>query len=275
LKKKQKLALVAASAGFVLALCAWLIVTGKPMGSRIFPGGPLPLSNATPPENYSGGMKDSPGSKKPDDLASQVPSDSASILFSHLRLIGTALNAGALPYAVIVNDRTNTQSLVKRGDVIEGARIEEIQSNAVILSFSNGKATLTLDKSRSDQKQLSTDELLHEPPNPFIYSTQEDVENAWDETQNLMTQIELSQNLQNGEPSGVIIEKISSDSVFEKIGFKPGDVLVKVDDMAMNIADDAMEVYNCIRTRPDATFTVIRKGEAAPLILQYKKEMLK
>jgi hypothetical protein len=43
--------------------------------------------------------------------------------------------------------------------------------------------------------------------------------------------------------------------------------------MDMRIADDAMEVYNCIRTKSEASFTVIRKGEPDPVILEHDSHM--
>jgi type II secretory pathway component PulC len=43
--------------------------------------------------------------------------------------------------------------------------------------------------------------------------------------------------------------------------------------MDMRIADDAMEVYNCIRTKSEASFTVIRKGMPDPVILEYTSHM--
>jgi len=59
---------------------------------------------------------------------------------------------------------------------------------------------------------------LHETPNAFIYTTQDDVEKAWDEKQDLMTKIEVEQHFDNGEPKGVRIGKVLPDSVFEKTG---------------------------------------------------------
>ena len=187
--------------------------------------------------------------------------------------MGVAFNTKGEPSSVIADTRANTQGLYKQGDRVGGATILKIQRDAVMLTLNAETILLKLEKPVSGKKQLSADDLLQEPPPAFVYSTPKDVEKAWDETQNLMTQIELEQRLVNGEPGGVAIQKVAQGSVFEKIGFKPGDILVKVDDMDMRIADDAMEVYNCIRTKSEASFTVIRDGETDPVILEYTSQM--
>jgi len=236
------------------------------------PGAKTAPSNTGSSQNQENKTEEAAGgnASAPSEQMSPVPDE-----FRHLRLIGTASNVqNEQPYAVIENTRNNTQSLFKQGEQIDGATIVDIQSNGIVLSLNGKNFMLILEKSEPKDEQLSTDELLHEPPNPFIHSTPDDIENAWDETQNLMTQIELEQYLDKDEPNGVKVAKVSPGSVFEKIGFKPGDILVAVDDMKMSVANDAMEVYNCIRTKPEVKFTIIREGEPNPVILEYNSETM-
>jgi general secretion pathway protein C len=187
--------------------------------------------------------------------------------------MGVALNTDGEPSSVIADARANTQGLYKQGDSVGGATILKIQHDSVMLVQNAKTFILKLEKSGAGEKQLSTNDLLQEPPPALVYTTQEDIEQAWNETQNLMTQIELEQRLINGEPGGVNIQKVTEGSIFEKIGFQPGDILLEVDDMDMRTTDDAMEVYNCIRTKSEASFTVIRKGAPDPVILEYTSPM--
>jgi general secretion pathway protein C len=191
----------------------------------------------------------------------------------HLKLVGTAVNADNAPRAVIDNQKTHSQGLYKTGDEIDEATIVQIQRDSVIFDLNGKNFKLTLEKAASPEAQLKTDALLKETPNPLIYTTQDDGEKAWDQIQDLMTKIEFEPHFENGEPKGVSIERVSPNDIFEKIGFKSGDILVKVDDMEMTIADDAMEVYNCIRTKPAVQFTIIRKGEPEPILLEYHSGM--
>ncbi|MDO9263530.1 MAG: PDZ domain-containing protein [Desulfosalsimonadaceae bacterium] len=268
MKKKHIFILLSLlSVGCVLAAAAWFVVVGDREGQKTtdaMDAAPQarPDARTTSPEN----TLSSPDQTAPDG---QLPSIADAL--KHLRLVGIAFNAKGEPSAVIADTTANTQGLYKQGDMVGGAVIIKIQHDAVVLGLNAETILLKLEKSASGKKPLSTEDLLQEPPPAFVHTTQADVEEAWDETQSLMTQIELEQRLVNGEPGGVSIQKVVQGSVFEKIGFKPGDILVKVDDMDMRIADDAMEVYNCIRTQSEASFTVIRKGEPDPVILEYIK----
>jgi len=101
----------------------------------------------------------------------------------HLKLVGTAINSDNAPCAVIDNQKIHSQGLYKTGDEIDGAAIVQIQRDSVILDLNGKSFKLTLEKAASPEAQLKTDELLKETPNPFIYTTQDDVEKAWDQIQ--------------------------------------------------------------------------------------------
>jgi type II secretion system protein C len=270
LKTRDRVILFASLSACVICFIAWMIINydfSKPQDAPIFQSGSgIPAHGPSPNAPLSPNSND----EIPPEVAEKF---SESKELDYLKLVGTAVNSNNAPCAVIDNTKTQSQALYKKGDKIDDADILEIQSDSVILARNGKHFKLILEKSTSPETQLKTDELLQETPNPFIYTTQEDVEKAWDETQDLMTMIELEQHFENGEPKGVRIEKVNPDTVFEKIGFKAGDILIQVDDMKMSIADDAMEVYNCIRTRPTVHFTIIREGESSPLILEYTRGM--
>jgi type II secretion system protein C len=276
MKSKSRFILYSLLSAFILSLAAWMIIYNgsKPSRITIHPAGSgmngqVTASGDPSSQNRKDEIRsEAEGNKSQSDSYRTTPAE-----LSHLKLVGTAINADKAPCAVIDNAKSHSQGLYKKDDEIDGARIIDIQNDAVILALNGTLFKLFLEKPASTEKQLKTDKLLQETPNAFTYTTQEDVEKAWDETQNLMTMIELEQHYDNGEPKGVKVEKVMPDTVFEKIGFKPGDILVQVDDMKMRIADDAMEVYNCIRTKPIVYFTIIRKGESSPLVLEYKRDL--
>ncbi|RJP84175.1 MAG: hypothetical protein C4518_19930 [Desulfobacteraceae bacterium] len=258
--------------GMMLGAFAWFFFSGSQDGQKtIHPAETAPSEKTTLHQESS-----VPDARNP--LVEETGSLSGKDLpvadaLKHLRLVGVAFNAAGEPSAVIADKAASTQGLYKEGDTVSGAKIIKIQPDAVMLVLDAETFMLKLEKSGSGEKQLSAEDLLQEPPPPLLHTTQGDIEQAWDETQRLMTQIELEQRLVDGEPQGVTIQKVVPDSIFEKIGFKTGDILVRVDDMDMRIADDAMEVYNCIRTNSAAFFTVIRAGEPDPVILEYTSQM--
>jgi len=192
--------------------------------------------------------------------------------FQHLRLVGIATDAGNEPFAVIANESTGRQDLYRQGDKIEKATIVEISGDQAILGYEGRFVPLTLEKSKAIMSETITDPVSQNESKPvLVYIDEAEIERSWEETQELMTQIEVDQHLEQDQPKGVIVSRVTPGSVFEEIGLKPGDVIVKVDDMEMNIADDAMEIYNSLRTSESVTFTVIRQGEPDPVILTYQR----
>lgn len=211
-------------------------------------------------------------SGSPESLASAESRDKSLPDFHHLRLLGIATDAGNQLLAIISNELTGRQDIFRTGDKIEKATIVEIHRDQAILGYEGKFFPLMLEKSESIQSENITDPISANVSQPVLsYVDQAEIERAWEETQELMTQIEVDQHLEQEQPKGVIVSRITPGSVFEEIGLKPGDVIIKVDDMEMNIADDAMEIYNCLRTRESVTFTVIRQGEPNPVTLTYKR----
>ena len=85
-----------------------------------------------------------------------------------------------------------------------------------------------------------------------------------------MTKIELEQHLENNEAKGAVVMKVVKDSVFDQIGIQEGDIIIRVDEMQIDIADDAMEIYNCLRTMDNIEFEVLRNGETK--LLNYRQQ---
>lgn len=186
--------------------------------------------------------------------------------FSHLHLIGTAANSEN-PYAVIYNETSGAQGLFQKGDSIEDGLLKDIASDRIVLQFEGKLLTLKMQSGVSNEKEMDQEIVPNAAPPVYelSYLEQENIETAWSETRELMEQIEFSQFEQNNEPSGIMVARVVKDSTFEKIGLQPGDVIVSVNDMSMTIADDAMEIYNCLRTEQIISFKINRNGETIAL----------
>ncbi len=200
-----------------------------------------------------------------------APSPSVSVPdFNHLHLVGIATDPIG-SFAVIHNEKTNSQGLFRTGDSVDGSSLLTIQAEKVILVYENRLFTLMLEALPPEDREDIPGESPQDdyPVYQLNVSEQADIETAWAETQTLMCQIELSQHMENDTPAGVTVQQVTAGSVFEGIGLMPGDVILEVDGMEITIADDAMEIYNCLRTRHGVQLTVKRNNET--LTLEYKQ----
>lgn len=220
-------------------------------GSRL----PRHIPSETLPEAVS-----SDGSLAPADLPSSLPSPDT----GHLHLIGVATDSNG-PFAVIVNETDDHQGLYRTGETVDGAVVLSIQAEKVTLRRDQRLFTLMLESGpvgEAGEKIVTKEPITAaQPTYSLSFTEQADIERAWEETQELMTRIELVQNTENGEPAGVTVQNVAAGSVFETIGLMPGDVILRVDDMEITIADDAMEIYNCLRTKSSVLFTIRRNNE--------------
>lgn len=216
------------------------------------------LPRHVPFESSPEGVPDG-GSPLPGGLTASSPPDMA-----HLHLIGVATDSGG-PFAVILNETADHQALFRTGDRVDGAVLLTVDADKVTLRRNNRLFTLMLESGPIEEagKQDVTEATLPEdhPVYNLSFTEQADIERAWEESQELMTLIELVQNTENGAPAGVTVQKVAARSVFEEIGLMPGDVILRVDDMEITIADDAMEIYNCLRTKSSVKFTIRRNNE--------------
>jgi len=186
----------------------------------------------------------------------------------HLTLLETIFGKGRYPYAIIRNELTQSQNVYNQGDIINGARIIHIHREKVTLSL-NLQIYVLRTKTQADDQEVIHENLFTEPTlheHRLGYHQQENIQVAWENTQQLMAQIEIDQYLNNGSPEGVIIHRIVENSVFDEIGFLPQDVILAVDEMEIEIEDDALEIYNCLRTQKRVEFKIQRDGKPQTLI---------
>jgi type II secretion system protein C len=184
----------------------------------------------------------------------------------YLHLIGVATDPIGL-FAVILNRKNSHQGLFRTGDSVDGALLLRIQADQVTLRRNNRLITLMLESFSLEEEEPLTGVTPREDYPAYHLSVMEqaDIETAWTETQTLMTRIELLQNTDNGTPAGFTVQKVAAGSVFDKIGLMQGDVILGVDDMEIAIMDDAMEIYNCLRTQENVRFTIKRNNETLTL----------
>ena len=262
---------VLVSLAVVLVAGVWLLLDSRKSDYN----GLVVPENKDPIENRL------PGTAPSDMFSAEIPTDtevlpvapSLSVSmpdFNHLHLVGIATDPIG-SFAVIHNEKTNCQGLFRTGDSVDGSSLLTIQAEKVILGYENRLFTLMLEPLPPEDREDIPEESFRDdyPVHQLSVSEQADIEAAWAETQILMCQIELSQHMENETPAGVTVQQVTAGSVFEGIGLMPGDVILGVDGMEITIADDAMEIYNCLRTRHGVQLTVKRNNET--LTLEYKQ----
>jgi general secretion pathway protein C len=90
---------------------------------------------------------------------------------------------------------------------------------------------------------------------------EEEVESALGNINQLLTQIRVVPNFQDGKADGFKVFAIKPQSIFAKIGLKNGDVIRKVNDQDITSPEKAFGVFQELRNEKNLTVEISRRGQ--------------
>ncbi|OQX13128.1 MAG: hypothetical protein BWK80_43080 [Desulfobacteraceae bacterium IS3] len=182
-----------------------------------------------------------------------------------VRLWGTVAGEGIASYAVIEDLKDKKQSLYHINDEIQKAKVKQILREKVILTL-GGK-----------DEVLEMGEKAGQPPNKPIFPpapvgavpmlsdnvrlARTEIEEAMNDVNNLMKQARIRPHFTNGKPDGLTLTGVRPDSIFTKLGLQSGDILTGVDGKDIQSVDDALKLYQSLKSSPGVSLQIRRQGE--------------
>jgi general secretion pathway protein C len=147
----------------------------------------------------------------------------------------------------------------------------------VVLSVNNQDEILVMDE-RSEKSEIKNSasepsETLSQPaedPAKSIQLKYADIETAIEDVNQLMSQINIRPYFIKGKPEGLLLTRIQPDSFFNRIGLQSGDIITGVDGKAIETVDDALEIYERMKSASDMSLQLKRRGK--PQIIDYHIE---
>jgi len=202
-----------------------------------------------------------------------------------LKLWGTVSGSPESAYAVIEDTQTRKQNLYRIDDVIQQARLKAIFRERVVLVVNGKDEILTMEKaqqtaavSRSiSSPARSTVQRPIEPesqvesesqaPTSAIRSQRVSlnrsmIDNAMGDVSKLMTEITITPHTaEDGQQAGLALQNIKPNSIFRRMGLRNGDVLVGVDGERIESVDDALGLYENLKTSSEVQVQILRRGQ--------------
>lgn len=190
-----------------------------------------------------------------------------------LKLWGTITGNGEGAYAVIEDtaNRRQSQQLYRVGDNIGDANIKHILREKVILTVAGRDEVLDMEQvvesaGRAMASRRGTDSAslaeAREVPGQEFFIQRDTIENAVSDIGNLMRQVRIRPYFEDGNPEGVLLSGIRRDSIFEEMGLKSGDILKGVNGNPIRSVDDAMELYQELRSSHNVQLQIERDGSS-------------
>jgi general secretion pathway protein C len=186
----------------------------------------------------------------------------------NLKLWGTVTGDPQQSYAVIENTQDRQQNLYRVGDSVQNATLKMILRNKVVLTYNGRDEMLAMEK--IEQANASPSRRAIVPPvtaprsgirTQRVSLRRNMIDDAMKDVSKLMTEIKISPHLgEDGQPSGLAVSNIKPNSIFRRMGLRNGDVLKSVDGQEIRTVDDALKLYQSMKSADSLAVQIQRRG---------------
>lgn len=183
-----------------------------------------------------------------------------------LKLWGTVSGTDDRTYAVIEDMTKREQNLYRKGDAIQEATVSAILREKVILSVKGKDEVLQMEDMKSSGRRLPSPAARTKTSGKRTRRAQRVslkrsfIESSMQDMGNLMGQIKIQPHMENGVPSGMALSSIKPNSIFRRMGLRNGDVIMGVDGDEIQSVDDALKLYENLKTSSKVTLQLKRRG---------------
>jgi len=190
-------------------------------------------------------------------------------------LRGTVAGEGKYGFAIIEEKGTKKQRLVKAGDVVAGAQVVRIKRNAIDLIVNDQERTLKITERPEGpilpaQAASAAAAPLPPPPAGAVVLSRGDVQEALEDMGSLLRQAQIRPYFNAGVPDGFLITNIMRGSIYQRIGIVNGDIIQEVNNRKIQTADDMSGLLNMLKSNPDLSLTVRRRGSPQTLNVRFQ-----
>jgi general secretion pathway protein C len=182
----------------------------------------------------------------------------------NLMLWGTVIgNDPAESYAIIeepgVKLRRRKQFLHKTGDVVQGATIKKILREKIILSANGKNEILNIVKPQSSRKitrtRQTSNQRRRQPTRQRRTLRSSQIQKAISNIDSQMSQVNFRPHSE-----GFRITRIQPSSIFRRMGLRRGDIITAVDERAITSVNDALDIWQSLTARGEASLKIKRRG---------------
>ncbi len=180
-----------------------------------------------------------------------------------LKLWGTVTDEehrDAKAYAVIEEKGKGKQHLFREGDKIQRATIKSILRRKVVLNVDGRDEMLEMEQMRDDPRSPKAPRPTPPKSSANIRLKRSQMDDAVKDVNQLLQQVRIMPHFQNGKPDGLSFTNIKPNSIFSKMGLRNGDVILGVDDQQIETVDDALDLYERLKSSDQVRLRIKRQG---------------
>lgn len=180
-------------------------------------------------------------------------------------------DSGAQAYAVIEDTALRQQNLYRKGDTVQNATVKAILREKVVLTVDGKDEILQMEKLEGGpggpvrrslgSGSVSASAASSRPSRAQRITLRRSlIEDSIRDITKLMTQVKITPHMEDGVPSGLALSNIQPNSIFRRMGLRNGDVLMGVDGQQIQSVDDALRLYDNLKTADKVMVDLKRRG---------------
>jgi general secretion pathway protein C len=209
--------------------------------------------------------------KRRDTAKSTAPLKKADL---NVELIGTVVGSSDNSFAIIEDHQSQKQELYQVDDmVLDQARVISIARCKVIVLRNGSEEIIECPEPdaktdrRSAQVQYTGstkkegEYAVKKVSDSEFVVDEAEVQNALGNINQLLTQIRVVPNFQDGKADGFKVFAIKPESIFDKVGLKNGDVIRKVNDNDITSPEKAFQIFQELRNEKNLSIEISRRGQ--------------
>jgi type II secretion system protein C len=212
----------------------------------------------------------------------EIKENSISVLDTQFRLLATVAGDEEVACAVIENVKTKIQDLYKIGDIIEGARVEQIDRNKIVLMNGEQREVLNLYVTDriSVRPEQSTEPMVVEKDDAsevvnIISPTEREIDKRAflarvGGMEAIIKKVEVTPYLEDGQEKGVRITGLEDLSMARFVGFKNGDVIQNINGSVVTNRRKAFQILRKARSQSSLHIQLLRDQQKKELSFGFK-----
>lgn len=189
-----------------------------------------------------------------------------------LKLWGTVVSPAERSYAVIESDAERKQNLYRVGDTVSDAFVKRILREKVVLTVDGVDEVLEIEQPAQETTGSTFSPMaVIAQPTEFssalskrrITMSRSQIEAATGNLSQLLNEAKIEP-----APDGLLVSNVKPNSLFRRMGLRNGDVIVGVDGKPIGSVDDALKLYENLKTSDTASVEIKRRNRSQ--VIEYR-----
>jgi len=213
------------------------------------------------------------GELKP--LSSSSLSTPVEIANVDIKLSGTVSWASGFGYAVVL-DTSGQQEVYKTGDYIPGAGyLRRVDKDRIIIEAGRESVEIPLAEitvlkevgraARVSKRHGKFRRFARKTSEHSYIVDQKAIESALENPKQIMTDARLLPNMVEGRQEGFVIKEIKPGGIYQSLGLKNGDVLLRVNEFDISDPETALQAFTALKGMDRVELDILRNGSKITL----------